>query len=420
MNSAQPFDQLIAVVGAEHVRAGAPSDSIEGIQANHVVEPATAQELAQSLAVCNNAGLTVVARGGGTKIDWGNPPRLLDVLLSTRRLDHIIEHAAGDMTATVQAGCTIATFQETLAKNGQRLAVDVHWPAQATVGGVLAANDSGMLRHAFGPLRDSLIGITVALADGTLARSGGKVVKNVAGYDLPKLFIGSFGTLGVIVEATFRLYPLPHATRTIGYEFPDVAALGRAMEDLRACAQLASGIQFELANDAPPKLRIRVEALAGALDEKCAQINAKVSASGRIIEDSLEPLQLRESLFEGLNASVCKISVPSSNWAAIAARISELAASSTVHWKLVGQAMGVGLLSLRNQDTTILSSLITDVRRDCAAVGGHLVILRAPAAVKTEMNVWGNAGDAVPVMHAIKRQFDPKQILSPGRFVGGI
>jgi glycolate oxidase FAD binding subunit len=414
-----PFDQIAGAIGADHVRAGAPSDAIDGAIPKLVIEPGNAQELAQSLAIVNEAGIAVIPRGGGTKIDWGNPPRSMDVLLSTRRLNRVIEHAAGDMTATVQAGCTVASFQETLARNGQRMAVDVHWPARATIGGMLAGNDSGMLRHAFGPLRDSLIGITVALADGTLARSGGKVVKNVAGYDLPKLFIGSFGTLGVIVEATFRLYPLPHASRTICYEATDISMLGRALENLRGVAQLATGIQFEASDDAPPKLRVRVEALAGALDEKCGQIQGKLGTCGRIVEDVLEPLQWRESLFGDPDGCVCKISVLPGDWAALAARMTELCASLKVRWMIVGQAMGVGLLCLNGQDAATACNVISDLRRECAARGGHLVILRAPPTVKGSVDIWGNVGDALPVMQAIKRQFDPKLILSPGRFVGG-
>jgi len=139
----------------------------------------------------------------------------MDLVLSTQGLNRVLEHAAGDMTCTVEAGCTITALRQVLARHGQRLALDPLWPDCATVGGVLATNDSGPLRQAFGSARDLLIGVTIALPDGTLARSGGKVVKNVAGYDLPKLMVGALGTLGVITQATFRLHPLPRESGTL-------------------------------------------------------------------------------------------------------------------------------------------------------------------------------------------------------------
>ena len=212
------------------------ADAIDGGSPRWIVEPADQARLAQILADANRAGLKVIPRGGGTKLGWGNPPAGADLVLSTRRLDRVLEHAAADMTATVEAGCTVAALQETLAKQGQRLAIDPLWPGRATVGGILATNDGGMLRAGFGSLRDLIIGITVALPDGTLAKSGGKVVKNVAGYDLPKLFTGSFGTLGVITRATFRLHPLPHAVQLLEFATPDEGALAKLLATLAECA----------------------------------------------------------------------------------------------------------------------------------------------------------------------------------------
>ena len=205
------------------VRPGAARDSLEGLLPRWFVEPETAAETAEVLKLCNAAGLRVVTKGGGTKMGWGNPPQSLDVILSTRKLDRIIEHAAGDLTATNCRWATLqrgAALQEKLSERGQWLALDPLWPERATVGGIIATNDSGALRATYGSLRDQLIGVTVVLADGTIARSGGKVVKNVAGYDLPKLFTGSLGTLGVITEATFRLYSFA-ARQPVGLICPE-------------------------------------------------------------------------------------------------------------------------------------------------------------------------------------------------------
>ncbi len=153
----------------------------------------------------------MIPLGGGTKADWGNPVTRADVAISTAKLNRVVDHAAGDMTVVVEAGCTIGDLQRTLAQQGQRLACDPLWQEHATVGGILATNDSGAWRLRYGGLRDLVIGVTLALPDGTLAESGGRVVKNVAGYDLPKLVTGSLGTLGMITRAVFRLHPLPHA-----------------------------------------------------------------------------------------------------------------------------------------------------------------------------------------------------------------
>src|SRR5258707_2938322 len=214
--------KFIALVGNEYLRAASAADVVAGVQPKLVVDRGTEGELAEILRLSSEAGLAVIPRGGGTKLGWGNPPARADLILSTARLTEIIEHAWADLTVSVEAGCTIQRLQETLAQHGQRLALDPLWPEKATVGGVLSTNDSGALRLRFGALRDLIIGATIALADGTLASSGGKVVKNVAGYDLPKLVTGALGTLGVIVRAVFRLLPLPRNTRSFSFSAPDV------------------------------------------------------------------------------------------------------------------------------------------------------------------------------------------------------
>jgi glycolate oxidase FAD binding subunit len=179
------------------MRAAIAEDAVDGVVPQMVIEPGTPEEVARALKIATGAGLQVIPRGGGTRwigailLDARTPKR--ELILSTRRLNRVVEHAWGDMTATVEAGCTFQQFQQTLAEHGQRLALDPLWPEQATIGGILATNDSGPLRVRFGSLRDLIIGITLALPDGTLAKSGGKVVKNVAGYDLPKLATGSLG-----------------------------------------------------------------------------------------------------------------------------------------------------------------------------------------------------------------------------------
>src|ERR1700731_4861093 len=221
--------KFIALVGNEYVRAATAADGVAGAQPKLVIKPGVKREFAEILRLSNEAGLAVIPRGGGTKRGWGNLPVGADLILSTARMTEIIEHAWADLTVTVEAGCTIQRLQETLGQHGQRLALDPLWPEQATVGGVLSTNDSGTLRLRFGSLRDLIIGVTLALPDGTLASSGGKVVKNVAGYDLPKLATGALGTLGVITRAVFRVHPLPKETRTLTCICEDMAEAQRLM-----------------------------------------------------------------------------------------------------------------------------------------------------------------------------------------------
>src|SRR5271155_4463235 len=218
-----------AILGSDSLRAATGSDAVCGAQPRLVLEPANEQQLAAVLRLANDANLVVIPRGGGTKLSWGNSPTRADVILSTARLDKVIEHAWADLTVSVEAGCTIHKLQSALAQHGQRLALDPLWPAQATIGGILSTNDSGSLRLRFGSLRDLIIGVTLALPDGTLASSGGKVVKNVAGYDLPKLVTGALGTLGVITRANFRLHPTPRSIRSFTFAARDLGDANRVV-----------------------------------------------------------------------------------------------------------------------------------------------------------------------------------------------
>jgi len=213
-----------------------------GVQAQFVVEPADAQEVARVLRTADDHRVAVIPRGGGTKLAWGNPPERADIVLSMSRMNRVIEHPWADLTVTVEAGCTIGSLQSGLREHGQRLAVDPLWPDLATVGGVLSVNDNGPWRLRFGGLRDLVIGTTLALADGTIASSGGKVVKNVAGYDLSKLATGALGTLGVITTAIFRLHPIGRDSRSLRASFTSLAdaqsAIDAVLDSKLTCAAL--------------------------------------------------------------------------------------------------------------------------------------------------------------------------------------
>src|SRR6266481_5993717 len=288
--------KFIALAGDGYARSATVADAVAGLQPKLVVEPGTASELAEILRLSNGAGLAVIPRGGGTKLEWGNSPERADLILSTARLTEIIEHAWADLTVTVEAGCTIQKLQETLAQHGQRLALDPLWPEKATVGGVLSTNDSGALRLRFGALRDLIIGVTIALPDGTLASSGGKVVKNVAGYDLPKLVTGAYGTLGVITRAVFRLHPLPRTAKTFSFKTESFPALQQSILAIQDSQLAHTSLQIRCLPDALPSADILFEATDAGLAAQESQLRKLLDAP-RVEQSSGNPWNGRQDLW---------------------------------------------------------------------------------------------------------------------------
>jgi glycolate dehydrogenase FAD-binding subunit len=422
-NSKSTFESDVRdIVTAKHVRAAEPSDAMAGAQPSLVVEPGNEQELAKVLNLANAAGMAVIPRGGGTKLEWGNRPARADLILSTARINRVIEHAWADLTVSVEAGCTIAKLQETLAKHGQRLALDPLWPERATVGGVLSTNDSGALRLRFGSLRDLVIGATVALADGTVASSGGKVVKNVAGYDLPKLMTGAFGTLGVITRAIFRLHPIPKRSRTftcVAHDIDEARNLIAAIENSR----LAHGaLQARFIDDTPnPQVDVLFEATEAGLDAQEKQLKSLIEPVPFAESDGVV-WKTREEFYSAAKrnesrCAVAKISCLPGNGASVAGTLWSIAITRA-HFNFLIQATGVGLAHLEGERVT-LASILKAFRTALEREGGSLVIHHRPLDIE-ELDTWGNSGDALGLMQAVKRQFDPHGTLNPGRFVGGI
>src|SRR5215471_1769840 len=265
-------EELQAIVGAQNLRPAIAGDAICGVAPRWVVEPGNEQQVAAVLAAANSASIGVIPRGGGSKLDWGNPPKRADLVLSMDRLNRIIEHAWADLTVTVEAGCTLQSLQDALRQHGQRLALDVLWPERATVGGAISTNDSGTLRLRFGALRDLIIGVTLALSDGTLASSGGKVVKNVAGYDLPKLATGALGTLGVITRAVFRLHPLCPTTSSLTFAPSNWEEMQKLLHSIQDSKLAHTAFQIRAASGSPPQADILFEATEAGLHAQESQL----------------------------------------------------------------------------------------------------------------------------------------------------
>jgi len=408
-------------VTAKYVRTAEATDAVAGARPSLVVEPGSEQELAKVLKLANAARMAVIPRGGGTKLEWGNPPGRANLILSTARMNRVIEHARAYLTVSVEAGCTIAKLQDTVAKHGQRLALDALWPERATVGGVLSTNDSGALRLRFGSLRDLVIGATVALADGTVASSGGRVVKNVAGYDLPKLVTGAFGTLGVITRAIFRLHPLPKETRTISSVTVDAAEAQRLVLAIQNSKLAHSALQICCGAVMQPRVDVLLEGTEAALSAQSAQLKLMASEAGQGGATG-EEWNSRQEIFsasesDGDDFAVGKFATLPAEIAETVEMIGKVAASA-LRWSVVAQATGIGWVRMDGAASEIATAM-RGVRGWLEGRGGSLVIVRRPAGM-ADLDAWGAAGDALPLMSAVKRQFDAVGTLSPGRFVGGI
>jgi glycolate oxidase FAD binding subunit len=377
------------------------------------LHPATFEEGARALAAAAAEGLTVRTRGAGTKLEWGLPAACHDVELHTTELDGVVEHNAGDLTAVLQAGVPLASAQRTFARAGQMLALDPPLGEGATIGGIVATADSGPLRHRYGAPRDLILGMTVALSDGTIARSGGKVIKNVAGYDIGKLFAGSFGTLGTILSVSVRLHPLPrrHATSVGSSGNPDVLAAA-------AGAIAAAPLELEALDVAWRGGRGGILARSGGVE---ASPRAE-RAAATMRQAGLEQVELVEedgSLWSRQRSGQRALS---GALVRIAARPSELAgvlrAASAAGGTLVGRAaLGASFVALEPSPEAV------EGLRAALPAGTVAVLLDAPPSLRASIDPWGadsTRGGALELMRRIKARFDPAGTCNRGIFVGGI
>jgi glycolate oxidase FAD binding subunit len=409
-----------AILAPDSIRAATAAEAVCGLQPRLVLEPANEQQLAAVLRLANDRSLAVVPCGGGTKLSWGNSPSRLDIILSTARLNKIIEHPWADLTVSVEAGCTIQRLQSALAKHGQRLALDPLWPEHATIGGVLSTNDSGSLRLRFGALRDLIIGVTLALPDGTLASSGGKVVKNVAGYDLPKLVTGALGTLAVITRAVFRLHPLPRNAKSLsisGCNLEEMQQLVLAVQDSKLAH---TALQARIAEDREPVVDILFEGTEAGIAAQESQLRELAGPSPAADAPSTvwAASQALWSSPDPTSAAVAKITTLPAAISRTIGIVQRTAGSYNPHWQLTIQATGIGWLRLEATPGN-LHAVLSDLRFELERDGGSLALFDHPAGM-SRLDAWGQSGDALPLMRAVKSQFDPKNTLNPGRFVAGI
>jgi len=404
-------DALRGIVGPAHLLTGADCAPyvLDGRTPEAVAVPGSKEEVAAVLLAAAEAGISVVPWGGGTRMGIGAPPARLGVVLVLKRLNRLLEHEPGDLTATVEAGITLDALQSELGKRGQWLSLDPAQADKATLGGVLSSNDAGPRRHLYGSCRDLLIGLTVITASGATVKGGGKVVKNVAGYDLPKLFIGAFGTLGVIVEATVKLRPRPDADRLVIVRFGHLKEAGEAA------------------------LLIGVDGIPEQVEWQCAEVERLLRPQGLVDARVLDG-EARDATWRargGLGHGAFPETAAVMRWSVLPAQVADVMeqGAGVAQRAGLGAALaahaGVGVVEAvlaggGRADAAAIGGVLSEWRALVHATGGQALVESAPLAVKEEVAVWDDPGPSLRIMRRIKSQLDPNGLLNPGRFVGGI
>ena len=388
------------------------------------IHPSSAEEVAAALKRASDKRTSVVIRGAGTKIDWGRPAATIDVMLDMRRLNRVLAHEHGDLTATIEAGATLRDVNQALARHRQWLPLDPPLPDGTTVGGLIAADLSGPLRATQGRVRDLLLGVRVVDGAGNVVAGGGRVVKNVAGYDIPKLHVGALGTLGVIVEATFKVRPRPEREEAV----------------VVACRSIAVAAETALAllDDAVPPFWLELAGPGGLAEGPGdgAAVVAGVAGIAAEVADGRRRM-LDAARARGLHA------VPVSDGAALRARLGGFAAepaAAVLRAATLPTDVGACVYAFASAGAPVrclahvasgvvrvtvtravdVPALVARLRPRLEARGGSLVVERAPAAIKADVDPWGDPGPALALMRGVKAAFDPDRVLAPGRLVAGI
>jgi glycolate oxidase FAD binding subunit len=415
---------------------------LDGRAPEAVVLPGTKEEVAAVLLAAGEVDLPVTPWGGGTKMGIGAPPQRLGLVVGLKRLNRLLEHEPGDLTATVQAGMTLGALQRELGARGQWLSLDPPHADEATLGGILSSNAAGPRRHLYGACRDLLIGLTVVTAAGTLVTGGGKVVKNVAGYDLPKLFVGAFGTLGVVVEATVKLRPRPDTDRMVVARFASLKEAGAAARAVMSSDLLPSALDLvdgetlralELGGPDGAALLIGVDGIAEQVHWQCAEVERMLRLQG-LVDALVLDADARDAAWRArgaLGRGAFPETAAVMKWVVLPAQVADVmeqgmgvAQRAGLPVALAAHA-GVGVVEAvlaggEGADATRVSDVLIEWRTLVRAAGGQALVESAPLAIKERVPVWDDLGPALRIMQRIKSQLDPSGLLNPGRFAGGI
>lgn len=449
---AQTLGEIVGEVGVVSLQGLDPFQQAQLSQAipsaakvDCLVYPTTPAAMSEVVACAYRNRWRVLPCGRGTKLGWGGVAHNIDFIISTERLNGLVEHAAGDLTVTVESGVRFSDLQAMLARAGQFLPLDPAYSTLATVGGIFATRDAGSLRQGYGGVRDMALGVKFVRADGQLVKAGGRVVKNVAGYDLTKLLCGSFGTLGIVSELTFRLYPLPEASQTIlltgTAELIAQAAKTLATANLTPTAfdLLSSQAIASLGRPRSLGLVIRFQSVQASVKQQAAyllKIADTLGLKGETLGETEAAFwQEIQNLFwerrESCESIRCKVGVLPTKAVAIVTAIEAIAHQYELPVKsLIHMGSGLGLVTLAGAEPAVYPAVLS-LRSLCEQPEGQalnqsprqrgfLTVLEAPAALKQQIDVWGYTGNALNLMQKIKEQFDPHHLLSPHRFVGSI
>jgi glycolate oxidase FAD binding subunit len=416
--------------GATDDPAARAAAAVDGVQPSWVARPRSVEHAARVLALAHDEGLVVLPRGSGSALALGAPPQRADIVLDLARLDAVLEHSPDDLTVTVQAGVTGGALARALAARRQTLPLDPPGWARRTLGGIAATAASGPLRLRYGTMRDLLLGVRFIQTDGVSTWGGAKVVKSVTGYDVPKLLVGSLGTLGVIVELTLRLHPLPEAEATMLLLMPSAQAaqetVGRIVDStlqpnrlewLDAGALAACGLP-----SSPAALAISVGSVEAAARAQQAAIVATGTAAGARIE-TVGPAFWRtyDRALAETGGTVLRVGTLTSRLSATLEAIRSALGANASFAVTACAPLGVLRVAVDGGEPARLRQAIAELRAFVAGDEGSVVIERAPLALRASIDPWGVVPTgALELMRTLKREFDPGRTLNPGRFVGGI
>ena len=418
------LEQIRIRSGDGTARAATDNDAVDGVRPRLITEPTDADAVAATLAWASSEQLKVMVVGGRTKLAWGAPSGPIDLLLSTSQLSAVVEHRHGDLTTTVEAGATLASVNATLKVHRQWLPWDPPWPDRATIGGIVATNDSGPRRHRYGAPRDSIIGITMARIDGELAKAGGIVVKNVAGYDLSRLLTGSFGCLGVIVTATFKLAPIAPASRTVEVTLDTLESSADIVANLAASALTPTALEL-MSTSAVTRLLVRFESVEQAAVQQAAEACNLVGPRGSSQmlagnEESVAWERHATHWSSSAGGTLLKVSCMPAELIPTLVWLRAQANATGLEMAAVGRG-GLGVVDVRlDGSLDVQARVITELRERLPIGRGSAVIRRGEAALRQRVDPWGPIGDGMRVMQAVKRRFDPGDLVNVGRGPGGL
>jgi len=408
------------------------SYAVDGLIPKMVLAPEDLDDAIELVSVASREGLSITPRGSGTKLHIGAPPKRLDIVLLTEHLNEIVDYEPEDLTITVQAGVRLAELDKLLRKHGQMLPLEPPYYDLATVGGTVASNYNGPRRMGYGAIRDLVLGMKAVYSGGILAKNGGKVVKNTAGYDLKKLHIGGFGTLGLITEVSLRLYPIPEDDRSLYATFKSMKEVKRAIDRLNrspllptAVEVLDKGVQGKLSSFSRVELPsadfamlirfegLRVDTEREMMDSKDMLMGGKVEVlDGGEHERVWTGIREMQRIAEGC---IVKLSYPPSLILEAFKTVREFAEGKVESYSHAGS--GVQYVFVDEEE---LVKFVLRLRNEFDGREFYCVVERAPTDVKKEIDVWGYERKDLKLMRIVKKALDPMGLFNPGRFVGGI